>query len=379
MGVQMGAAIFSKYTDLLEHVAHRFGFTVPAEARRSVLIASVAAGFAAIFGTPVSSAVFSVEVLQLGKLTAGRDLLPAFVGAIVADFTCRHFNELINFEGHGHYPCESCRSGSMSFVNDLGELVCVVIAACAFGLTARAFEALLHTFKDGFKKISDKFVQKFPCVTKDSTLVTPFFGGTVVILLWLVLSIFATTSHLNISPDYDGTDPKSYVFAEPYLGLTVDSPGFNLGSLFKQREATFWPHVFALKLIFTTLTIAGGFKGGEVTPLFVIGAALGNTMALILGQDAQLFSALGFVAVFAGCANTPLACTLMGIELFGSAKAFHFFVACYIAFLTSNFDEPNTIYNQQLLDMHDKRAHTSHPFGKLSFFKRELQSTASSE
>ena len=92
---------------------------------------------------------------------------------------------------------------------------------------------------------------------------------------------------------------------------------------------------FFWKLLFVTVTLASGFKGGEVTPLFMIGATLGNTMGTALGQDVNLFAALGLISVFAGATNTPLACTIMGIELFGGSKPLYFALSCFVAYLVS--------------------------------------------
>lgn len=78
------------------------------------------------------------------------------------------------------------------------------------------------------------------------------------------------------------------------------------------------------KTIYTTLTLGTGFKGGEVTPLFYIGSTLGNTLSTLMNAPVSLFAALGFIAVFAGATNTPLASTIMGIELFGSEYALFF-------------------------------------------------------
>jgi H+/Cl- antiporter ClcA len=94
------------------------------------------------------------------------------------------------------------------------------------------------------------------------------------------------------------------------------------------------------------VTLAAGFKGGEVTPLFFIGATLGNTLAAVLGAPVDLFAGLGFIAVFAGATNTPLACTLMGIELFGSHYAVYFAVACFVAYYSSGH---SGIYGAQRL------------------------------
>jgi PII-like signaling protein len=87
--------------------------------------------------------------------------------------------------------------------------------------------------------------------------------------------------------------------------------------------------------VFTILTLSSGFKGGEVTPLFYIGAGLGNALSGVLGAPADLFAALGLVALFAGASNTPLACMIMGVELFGSTHTVYIAVACFLAYLCS--------------------------------------------
>jgi H+/Cl- antiporter ClcA len=233
------------------------------------------------------------------------------------------------------------------------ELLAVIPAAIAFGLCGYAFEWLLHNFKDIFGKVSAK-VSGGNATAK--TLLTPFIGGWVVVLMWLVLCIAGTTSSFNLSSTYDGTDASSATFAQAYQGLSVYEPGVSISSCFliapeygeehTPVQSIMW-YSFLLKLIFTTVTLGAGFKGGEVTPLFFIGAALGNVCGVALGQDTQLFSALGFVAVFAAAANTPIACTFMGIELFGGAKVLPFFLACYLAYLVSNTEKVNGIYAAQ--------------------------------
>lgn len=100
------------------------------------------------------------------------------------------------------------------------------------------------------------------------------------------------------------------------------------------------------KLLLTAITLGMGFKGGEVTPLFFIGAALGNTLSAISGSPVDLFAGLGFIAVFAGATNTPLACTLMGVELFGSENVIYYAVACFTAYY---FSGHSGIYHSQRL------------------------------
>src|SRR5205085_8596541 len=92
-------------------------------------------------------------------------------------------------------------------------------------------------------------------------------------------------------------------------------------SAFNVNGSNTWSWLW--KLLLTAITIGTGFKGGEVTPLFFIGATLGNTLASVTGSPVDLFAGLGFIAVFAGATNKPLACTIMGVGLFGSETFFY--------------------------------------------------------
>lgn len=103
---------------------------------------------------------------------------------------------------------------------------------------------------------------------------------------------------------------------------------------------------FFLKILLTAITLSSGFKGGEVTPLFFIGATLGSALSIILPLPTDLLAAMGFVAVFAAAANTPLACVFMGIELFGSQHALFIAIACFIAYL---FSGHSGIYSSQII------------------------------
>ena len=130
-----------------------------------------------------------------------------------------------------------------------------------------------------------------------------------------------------------------------YLGLGVtnpDSNGISIVNAFKPGGAGYFSWFW--KLLLTAITLGMGFKGGEVTPLFFIGATLGNMLAALTGSPVDLFAGLGFIAVFAGATNTPLACMLMGIELFGSENVIYYAVACFTAYY---FSGHTGIYNAQ--------------------------------
>ncbi len=284
--VQMGGSIAS---GVARH------FRLEAAQLSALLMAGVAAGFGAVFGTPLAGAVFAVEVAVTGrpKLAA----LPiCLLAAYLGDWTCGAWGAV-----HTHYRIEEM-AGAASGAPAWSPLLFgkVAIAAIAFGLVALAFSQASHGLADGFKKwVARPWLR-------------PALGGLAVIALY----------HVTGTADY--------------LGLGVRSPdpqAVTLVSLF--ASPAIHPWAWWGKFVFTVVTVASGFKGGEVTPLFFIGAALGNALAGLLGAPPGLFAALGFVAVFAAAANTPAACILMGIELFGIRYAPLLALACLVAFFFS--------------------------------------------
>lgn len=125
-----------------------------------------------------------------------------------------------------------------------------------------------------------------------------------------------------------------------YIGLGIPVIIDSFGSQFP-------PYEFAIKLLTTAITLGMGFKGGEVTPLFFIGATLGNALSYWLPLPTDLLAGMGFVAVFAGAANTPLACLMLAIELFGTPCGPYAAIACVVAYLCSGH---RGIYGSQLIE-----------------------------
>lgn len=292
--VQMGGSLASAYGRLA-------GFKE--ENVRVLLMAGVAAGFGSVFGTPLTGAIFAMEVLVIGRIHSDA-LIPVLVASIVGDVTCSAWG----VHHTAYHIALSDRAGLLAHF-DGWLMTKVVVAAMAFGLTSLLFAELTHGLQTVFKK----------------WLLSPplraAVGGVLVIALVYAL----------------GT--------RDYLGLGVRSPdpgAVTILSSFYPGGAHIWSWWW--KLLFTAVTLGAGFKGGEVTPLFFIGAALGNTLAVVLGVPADLFAGLGFIAVFAGATNTPLACTVMGIELFGSHYTVYFAVACFVAYQVSGY---SGIYSAQ--------------------------------
>jgi len=273
---------------------------------RILLMTGIAAGFGAVFGTPITGAIFALEVLAIGRIKYDA-LAPCLIAAIFADIVCNawgihHIQYHIMFSAKG--------ISTFSFVNfDFILLAKVIAASVAFGLSSFLFAELSHHIK----YYANHFISL--------KWLIPVIGGLIIIALTFLV----------------GTDD--------YLGLGVISGnpnGVSIVHAFQPGGANTWS--WAWKLLFTAITLATGFKGGEVTPLFFIGAALGNTLAVLFGAPIDLFAGIGFIAVFAGATNTPLACTLMGVELFGADNVIYYAIACFTAYY---FSGHSGIYNSQ--------------------------------
>jgi len=270
-------------------------FRLDAGDLRILLMAGIAAGFGAVFGTPIAGAVFALEVLAVGRIQYVA-LAPCLAAAIIGDWAC-HAWGIHHTLFHIGYLAGAVDGG---FHVEPVLLIKVAVCGVAFGVVGLMFAEANHILSSQLKQL----IAFAP--------MRPLVGGLVVIgLVYLC-----------------GT--------RDYLGLGVWSPDPNavtISSLFNGAHIHAWS--WALKLVFTVVTLAAGFKGGEVTPLFFIGAALGNALSGLLGAPTDLLAAIGFVAVFAGASNTPLACTLMGVELFGSTHTVYIAVGCWVAYLCS--------------------------------------------
>lgn len=258
--------------------------------RKILIICGISAGFASVFGTPLAGAIFALEVFVIGSIVYGA-ILPSFLAAIIANMVCtawgaEHITYLVNFVPK----------------MDLMTLICAGGAGILFGLTSRFFSNLTYFIQQQFAKIS------YPPFR-------PFIGGMILIAaFWLIGNT-----------RYNG------------LGIPVIIESF--------AHAQLW-YVFLLKLLLTAITLGCGFKGGEVTPLFFIGATLGSFLSLFLPLPIALLAAMGFAAVFAGAANTPIACILMGIELFGIESGIYIAVAVVFSYLISGH---SGIYHSQMI------------------------------
>jgi H+/Cl- antiporter ClcA len=272
--VQMGGAL----ADQLTHV-----FRLAHDQRRLLLMASISAGFASVFGTPVAGAIFGIEVLTVSRNAWARDsaLAPCLVAAFLADRVGLWWGVQ-----HTHYVMAAVAAFTpMTFAATL-------VAGAVFGLAARVFAGATHALSGAMKR----WVPYAP--------LRPFIGGSLV-----ALAVWCTASDRYIG-----------------LGIPVILDAF-------AHPLPLWDALG--KTMFTVVSLGSGFKGGEVTPLFYIGATLGNALAPLLHLPFSMLAGLGFVALFAGAANTPLASTIMAIELFGPGIVLFAALACSASYLCS--------------------------------------------
>ena len=280
VAVQLGATI-----------AHTIGrkLKMPNNSR-TLLIAGMAAGFAGLFQTPLAATFFAMEVLVTGSLMY-EALLPALAASLVASYTS-HMLGLEKFS----IPI----SNKMDISVDM--IIKLIVIGIVFGVVGGTFAHILGFSKKLFAKLIDNPIKRI------------FILGCGLAFILIILHNGRYSS----------------------LGTNLINFSFSGGKIYF--------YDWMIKIILTILTLSAGYQGGEVTPLFSIGASLGIVLAHLLGIPPVITAALGYAAVFGSATNTLLAPILIGVEVFGPDNCLYFIVVCSIAYV---FNGNRTIYGAQ--------------------------------
>ncbi|MTR34199.1 voltage-gated chloride channel protein [Pseudoflavonifractor sp. BIOML-A14] len=254
------------------------------------LIAGMAAGFSGLFRTPIAAVFFALEVMTAGALEYA-----ALFPAMTASFTACAVSGALGLEKF--QAAVSAPAGL-----NAGGAAVLLVAGILFGVTGGLFARVLAAAKGWAAKALPNSLARIAAL-----------GGAAALLLMLC-------------------------GRGRYAGL-----GTNLIAQATGGGTIFW-FDFLLKFLLTVLTLAAGFQGGEVTPLFAVGASLGAALGPLVGVDPAFLAALGYAAVFGGATNTLLAPMLIGGEVFGFENLPRFFLVCALAYLCNG---SRSIYTAQ--------------------------------
>lgn len=291
-GAQIGAGVASLFSSI---------FRFSKQDRKKLVICGISAGFATVFGTPIAGAIFGVEVLIIGVIMYDV-LLPSFIAGFAAFITA----QLLGIE-YTYYNLHFSQNISL----DILLISKVVFAGLVFGIIGDLIITAVHRTDSYVKKINLSMYKK------------AFIGGIIIIVL-------------------------TWIFGEKYIGLGLNVIADSLNPTPLDSQDIPW-YMFILKTIFTSITLASGGSGGIITPIFYIGATSGHTLGTIISPEhITLFAALGFVSVLSATTNTPIAATIMAIELFGIDIAHYAAISAVISFLISGH---RSIFPSQILAM----------------------------
>ena len=266
---QIGAALTSLFADIMR---------LRDEDRRRLVICGISAGFAAVFGTPVSGALFGIEVLYLGRIDY-TVIFPALVAGIVAHLVC------------GVKPPFPSLQAPFADTRQVKTVLIMLVCGALFGLIALLLIESLRFFERRLRRF-----ERRPYLLSAA-------GGVALVLLYLAAGdAYAGLGTATIDGVLAGTTP---VFAGAFL----------------------------LKILATSITLETGGSGGIVTPIFFVGATSGAALAPMFGLPGTFLGAVGLVAMLAAAANTPIAAAVMAMELLPGPEGVYAALAASTAFL----------------------------------------------
>ncbi len=259
--------------------------------RRILLMCGISAGFGSAFSAPLTGTVFGMEIESAGKMKY-EALVPCAVASFVGHFVTQAWG----------VPHEEHIIQAVPRV-DAAAIFKVILASILFAFISAAYCQLRHQIE----RLSKKYI-------KDPVLIGAVGGITLLVLILLVGT-----------RDYTGR------------GLKIVTKAF---------EEKVSPFAFFWKLVFTSVTMGTGFRGGEAIPLFFMGATLGNTLAPALNLPISFLAGIGLIAAFCGASNAPISCFLLSLEFFKGKGTVFFFIACLVSYI---FSGHHSIYPSQKL------------------------------
>lgn len=255
------------------------------------IMCGMSAGFAALFGTPMAAAIFSLEVISVGIMHYSA-LVPCVLSAFTAYFIST---------GFGVHP----EAFAVAFVPAFTpiKMLIFVFYGGILGSISVLFITVLHEAEHFYAK------------TFKNPYVRIFAAGCFVVVLTLILG---TNRYLG-----SGIGIIEHIFEE-------------------NAPAPF--ETFLLKMVFTALTLGAGFKGGEIVPSFCVGAAFGSLCAAFLGVPVTLAAACGMLGVFCGVTNCPITSLLIGFEMFGFEGMPFYLITVATSYMLSGY---HSLYSTQ--------------------------------
>lgn len=278
--LQIGAALGSQFGRTLRLDEHD---------RRILTMCGMSAMFSAVFGTPVTAAIFAMEVISIGIFHYSA-IVPCVLSAVIANYTSSLFGAS---HLHMHVSVPELSPGNFLKIIFLG-------AICAL-LSIVFCLAMTHSSRL-FRRI-------------ENTMIRGAVGGAIVV----VLTLLAGTDI------YNGTG------------------GAMIMSAFDERPFVL---AFLIKMLFTVVTLGSGFKGGEILPVFFIGSSFGSVFSQLLGLDCSIGAAIGMAALFCGVTNCPIATILLCVELFGSEGLPFYVIAVAVSYMLSGY---RGLYSEQTI------------------------------
>lgn len=263
--------------------------------KRIMTMCGMSAMFAAVFGTPVTAAIFAMEVVSVGIFYYSA-IIPCVTSALTASYISSLF-------GNTHLQV----SVNVPKADLILYLKIALIGAICAGISVLFCQVIGKTHKL-FKKIKNHALRAAA-------------GGTIVVLLTLIVGDYT----------YNGTGGEMIVSA------FTKSPFFA---------------AFLIKMVFTAVTLGSGFKGGEIFPVFFIGSSFGSVFAPLLGLDCSVGAAVGMTAIFCGVTNCPIASMLLSIELFGGEGIGMYALVCAVSYMLSGY---GGLYSEQKILYSKKR------------------------